>query len=304
MASSAQHSRIATSLGLLSIVFWSTTVAVARSITEQLGPITAAAVVYSWGGCVSLLYLVFSKALKAKLSGLNNLYLFGCGAFFVLYMLCLYLSLGFAVDRQQTLEVGLVNYLWPSLILVFSVPVLGKKANWLLIVGLLCASAGVYLTLTHKNSASRSVFINNFYSNPEAYLLALTAAISWALYSTFSRRWAPAGPSAAVSLFMLATGVTLIFLRILFYESSNWNMQTVLEILYLGTAVTLGYVFWDIAMRKGDVVFVASCSYLTPLLSTLIACTYLQVIPGVKLWYGCGLIIGGAFICKRSLRDL
>lgn len=40
--------------GLLAIVLWSTSVALARSVSRQLGPLSAAAVVYTFGGAVGL----------------------------------------------------------------------------------------------------------------------------------------------------------------------------------------------------------------------------------------------------------
>jgi drug/metabolite transporter (DMT)-like permease len=65
----------------------------------------------------------------------------------------------------------------------------------------------------------------------------------------------------------------------------------------------LAYIFWDRAMRKGHIVFVASFSYVTPLLSTIISCLYLEVDMGYWLWAGCGLVIAGAALCSRSLAD-
>jgi drug/metabolite transporter (DMT)-like permease len=55
-------------------------------------------------------------------------------------------------------------------------------------------------------------------------------------------------------------------------------------------------------MREGDVVLVASCSYLTPFLSTVVSCLYLRVLPGRSLWFGCLLIIAGSFWSWRSVR--
>jgi drug/metabolite transporter (DMT)-like permease len=303
MKLSAPKLGLPTFLGLFSIFFWSTTVGVGRSATEQLGPLTAASAIFLWGGTLSLLCFLLSRNAREDLSGLSKRYLFGCGALFVCYMLCLYLSLGFAVNRQQVLEVGLINYLWPTFILLFSVPLLKKKASLFLIPGLLLSSAGVYVTITHQDSLTWAALAENFSSNPRAYLLAGAAALSWAFYSTLSRKWAPGGKSGGVSLFMFATGCTLMALRAIFGEDSRWAVKAFIEILYLGSAVTLAYVFWDTAMRKGDIILIACCSYLTPFLSTLVACLYLQVHAGLKLWLGCALIAVGAVVSKRSIRN-
>ena len=66
-------------------------------------------------------------------------------------------------------------------------------------------------------------------------------------------------------------------------------------------ATFLGYLFWDIAVKKGDVVFVASISYITPLLATLWSCLYLEITCGWVLWLAAFLVIIGSVICKLSL---
>ena len=55
-------------------------------------------------------------------------------------------------------------------------------------------------------------------------------------------------------------------------------------------------------MQKGDIILVASFSYLTPLLSTTISSLYLGVALTWRLWLGCALIIAGAFACNLAVR--
>jgi drug/metabolite transporter (DMT)-like permease len=62
-----------------------------------------------------------------------------------------------------------------------------------------------------------------------------------------------------------------------------------------------GYAMWDNAMRRGNVTITTSVSYLTPLLSTIMSCLYLAVLPGAQLWVGCGLLIVGSFLSWRSI---
>ena len=65
----------------------------------------------------------------------------------------------------------------------------------------------------------------------------------------------------------------------------------------------LGYMFWDIAMRRGHLNIVVSASYATPLLSTVLAAFVLGVRPGAGLWVACALVIAGALLCKTALRE-
>ncbi|VEC78241.1 Permease of the drug/metabolite transporter (DMT) superfamily [Raoultella ornithinolytica] len=58
-------------------------------------------------------------------------YLLAGSLLFVSYEICLALSLGFAGSRQQAIEVGMVNYLWPSLTILFAILFNGQKpAGW------------------------------------------------------------------------------------------------------------------------------------------------------------------------------
>ena len=46
-------------------------------------------------------------------------------------------------SREEVLAVGLINYLWPSLTLLLSVPILGYRSRWFLGPGMLVATAGM-----------------------------------------------------------------------------------------------------------------------------------------------------------------
>ena len=54
-------------------------------------------------------------------------------------------------------------------------------------------------------------------------------------------------------------------------------------------------------MRKGEVTLLGACSYFTPLLSTVMSCAYLRVMPGLELWIGAILIVVGALASWHSV---
>jgi drug/metabolite transporter (DMT)-like permease len=128
------------------------------------------------------------------------------------------------------------------------------------------------------------------------------ATISWALYSNLTRHWA-AGSGGAVEFFIPATGVLLLIFWFLNPEAGSWTVRAGLEAVFLGIVTVLAYIFWDRAMRKGDIVLVAAFSYLTPLFSTILSCLYLGIIPGISLWVGCAMIIAGSILSWISVAD-
>src|SRR5262245_31987351 len=101
---------IATLAGLVAILLWSGTFALARSLSEKVGPLTAGAAAYLFGSvfCASKFLRPGSRQHSRAYP---RRYLFGCGALFILYTIVIYLAVGLCHTHEELLEVALVNYL-------------------------------------------------------------------------------------------------------------------------------------------------------------------------------------------------
>ena len=284
-------------------MLWSTTIALARSLSERLGPLTAGAAVYLLGGLFCLARPSRTRGAVLGARVLSRRYLLGCGSLFILYTVLLYLAVGLAQDRQRVLEVGLLNYLWPAATVLLSLLLLGRRARWLLWPGTLLAVSGVGCVMTQGAEFSWASMATHLVAEPVAPGLAVTAALSWALYSNLTRRWAGPGEGGAVEWFILATGLVLLALRWLGAERTTWSGAAVAEAVLLGAITALAYALWEQAMRKGHLLLVAACSYFTPLLSTLVSCAYLKVAPSPRLWLGCVLLVLGSLLTWRSVAE-
>ena len=289
--------------GLLAIVLWSTSIAASRSLSEKVGPLTAGVAVYLVGGVCGFLGLWRSRAFLGQVLRLPRKYLAGCGLLFVLYSLLLYLAVGMARDHEQVLEIGLINYLWPALTIWFSLALLKHRAGWALAPGTAIALWGVLCVMTQNGTVSWASFRGHLTGNPAAYALALAAAVAWALYSNLTRRWSRPDQEGAVAWFIPATGLVLLTVRMFTPEATHWSVLAALEAGFLGAVTALAYALWETAMRQGNLLLVAVCSYATPLLSTAISCAYLKVAPSPKLWLGCLLMVVGSIISWRSVSD-
>lgn len=290
-------------MGIMAILLWSTNIAFSRTVMESLGTMTAGAGIYLLAGGAGCLYLALTGKLTSVLR-LPRRYLLVCGIFFVTNMVSFYLAIGLASGRQQVLEVGLINYLWPSLTLLFSVPILRKKPGILLIPGMALAFAGIFLASMQNETLSWTVFVQNCRSNLLPYLMALTAAIAWGFYSCYNRALGGEVEGGAISLFLIAAGIVLLAIRLVRPETSVWAMRPLAELVYVALLPTfLAYTCWDISMRRGNVVLVVAFSYFTPLFSTIICCLHLSLPMTWTLAGACALVIAGAAVCKWSLRD-
>ena len=286
--------------GLVANLLWSATVALARSMAEAIGPLAAGTAVYCTAGVLLGAVFLLREGSWRPLRALPPRYVFGCGALFVLYTLTLFEALGLAASRAQTIEVGLFNYLWPALTILFSLPLLGNRASLWLIPGTLLAFGGLVLAVT-QGAITWATFGANLIGNPAAYGLGVLAGVVWGLYSNLTRRWGGSG-RGGVLLFTLGTGLAFGIGLVFRPSTGTWSLRVLAEVGCLALATATAYVCWDIAMRQGDLALVAAFSYYTPLLSTVVSCLYLRVWPSASLWAGCACVIAGSLLSWRSIR--
>jgi drug/metabolite transporter (DMT)-like permease len=300
-APSQNATRAATGCGLLAIVLWSTTIACSRSMAEQLGAFTSAATVYVAAGLIGCAGLAVRGKLVPALRQASPRYLYGCGGLMVAYTVLLYAAVGLAQTRVQVITVTVCNYLWPSLTLLFAVPILGWRTRpWALLTGTLVGIAGVALAVGAGGAdAGPSA---SWSEHAVSTLPALLAAVAWGLYSNLSRRWGGAQAENAMPVFLLASGVVLVVLRACRVEHSVWTARVVGEAVYMAIFPTLlAYFCWDTAARRGNLSLVAALSYLTPLLSVLVSSLYLNLPVPPQLWLAGALVVGGAVLCRMSV---
>jgi hypothetical protein len=86
--------KFSTASGLGASLLRSATFAFARSLSEQIGPLTTAAAVYLAGGSFCLLHRWWVKTPLSHLLRLPRCYLLGCGSLFIVYTACIYLAMG------------------------------------------------------------------------------------------------------------------------------------------------------------------------------------------------------------------
>jgi drug/metabolite transporter (DMT)-like permease len=288
--------------GLIAILLWSGTFALARSLSEKLGPLTTGAAVYITGTLLCSAPSIFSRNQATAKTRHSFKYIIGCGLLFSVYTVVIYLAVGLARNRMELLEIALINYLWPAGTVILSLFLLDQRATLALWPATAVALSGVFLVMTHNADVSWTSFKAHVIENPIAFSLALTGAISWALYSNLARRWSDGGSSSGVVFFMAGASGLLLIARLGFPERSVWNSEAVVEILVLGGITAVAYALWDVAMRRGKLHLVASASYATPLLSTLVSCVYLHVTPAPRLWIGSALIVTGSLVSWRAVR--
>ncbi len=282
----------ATLTGLSAILLWSTTIGLLRSITESFGPSGGAAMIYS----VCALFLCLARGMPHPRQ-FPPLYLWLGGLLFVSYEVCLALAIGFATSRRQSLELGMINYLWPCLTIVLAIPLNQQKFRWWLWPGLALSLVGIVWVLKGDNSWSLPHLWLNIQHNPLAYCLAFVAAFFLAMYNNIAKRHA-AGASAVTLFFLLtATVLWVQFAWTSSFASMHFSPGVMLEIFFMGGSTALAYSAWEKGIQWGNLTLLATASYFTPVLSTLIGAVWLQLSLPQAFWQGVMMVTSGSLIC-------
>ncbi|WP_421081838.1 aromatic amino acid DMT transporter YddG [Serratia fonticola] len=291
---SASHK--ATLLGLLAIVLWSSVVGLIRSVSEGLGPVGGAAMIYS----VGTLFLLVVMGIP-KLREFRRSYLILGSLLFVLYEICLSLSLGYASNRTQAIELGMINYLWPCFTVLMAILFNGQKAKWWVVPGLLLSLFGIGWIMSGSGGWSPAQMLANVRSNPLSYGLAFSGAVIWAIYCNVTKRIAQ-GKNAVV-LFISLTALALWLIYPFSNESGmNFSLPVVVALLCVGTAMGAGYAAWNVGILHGNMTLLATVSYFTPVLSSVFAAVVLSTALTLNFWQGVMMVTLGSLICWWATR--
>jgi len=281
-------SRTATLIGLTAVLMWS----LLAVMTVATGPIPAfqlAAMTFAIGGALAMLWIGRAGALKA-LRQPPVAWLVGVGGLFGYHALY-FLALRFAPPA----EAGLLNYLWPLLIVLFSALLPGERLQSHHVLGAGLGLAGTVVLFVGNGARFAPEQLPGL-------IAAFVAAFVWAIYSVLSRRLKGV-PTDAVAGFCLATAALATAIHVV-AEPTVWP-QTSLQwcaVIGLGLGpVGAAFYAWDIGMKRGDIRVLGAASYATPLLSTAFLVLAGFARPSGDIVLAALLIAGGGLVAAKDL---
>lgn len=278
----------ATAIGFIAVLLWAL-LALFTVGSAPTPPLLLNTLCFATGGTLGLIWAAVTGTLPALRRVPLRVYVFGTVGLFGYH--ALYFS---ALRLAPAAEAGLIAYLWPLLIVLFSGLLPGERLRAGHLLGALAGFAGTALIITGGGAALSTQYLTG-------YVLALMCALFWSGYSVISRLLGDA-PTATVAVFCLATAALSLPLHLIFEE-------TVLPTHALGWAsiaglglgpVGLAFFVWDIGVKHGDIQLLGTASYAAPLLSTLILVVVGVAAPSMTLLWAAILITGGAGIAARA----
>jgi drug/metabolite transporter (DMT)-like permease len=277
---------LATLIGVLALVFWSTA-ALVIVLIGKLPVFEMQAILCSISFLLGL--LLFRKTLFTALEGLPisllSMAIFGIFGTNIFYI--------WAFRYAMPEKVLLINYLWPLLAILFSFALKNEKIRLLPFLGMLLSFFGIYVLLgdeLHRQSHAMSWL---------GYGLSFLSAICWAFFTVQIRKY----PQMPLQIIAVGSGFAALF---------SWFLHGVFEVfilpspkqmallLLLGlTSQGLAIYAWYFGIKKGNEVLLFSLSYLVPIFSVIFLILFGHVLFHPKILYACLLVVGGVLIASN-----
>ncbi|MCK5787191.1 MAG: DMT family transporter [Candidatus Sabulitectum sp.] len=207
-----------------------------------------------------------------------------------------YLVLLNAYDGLPAQIAMVVNYLWPVVLVLLSVPFLGQKLNLRGFTGILLSFSGVlFLAFAGRNT---------FEISTAPLLLAFASTLIWAVYWVLNTR--NSGKTAAVLFSSFVSGsVYLLVYGLVTGQKFSFSSAASPWILYIGMLeMGLTYIMWNTALKwTSSTARVSGMIFLTPFL----ALVFIGIIVGEKIAVstvaGLLLVTAGILLEKHSRKD-
>ncbi len=282
----------ATAIGFVAVLLWAL-LALLTVGSSPVPPLLLNAICFAIGGVIGLIWVQATGSWGELRRVPLHVYAFGSIGLFGYH--ALYFS---ALRAAPAAEAGLIAYLWPLLIVLFSGLLPGERLKAGHFLGALLGFLGAAAIITGGGGGFQAQYL-------PGYGLAFLCALFWSSYSVGSRLMG-AVPTASVAVFCLVTAIASLGLHLL-WEETLWPEGamgwTATLLLGLGP-VGLAFYVWDIGVKQGDIQMLGTSSYAAPLLSTLILVLAGIAAPSWSLALAALFITGGALLAARASRSV
>ena len=215
-----------------------------------------------------------------------------------------YIVLLKAYELLPAQEAGTLNYIWPLVLVLLSIPMLRQKITGWSILAILVSFLGIMLISTHGQ------LLTLRFSNPVGVLLALGSAIFWALYWIFNMKDSREEVSKLFLNFCFGFFYIILTIAILRFLGLNWSRYPLLPWQGIAGSVYLGifemgvtFILWMMALKLSSTTAkVSNLIYLSPFGSLILIHFFVGEVILLSTVIGLAFIVGG-IILQQSIKS-
>jgi drug/metabolite transporter (DMT)-like permease len=283
-----KNQKIAYTLAIFVILFWGTS---ATAFKIGLKYFSFLQLLF-WSSLFAVVILFFVLLVKGRLREIYQITLqqLGWSVFLGFLNPFLYYLVLFKAYNLLPAQVAQpLNYIWPIVLVLLSVPILGHKLSSKNIIALLVSFLGVIFI---SSQGSFSIFAK---SNPVGVALAVSSSLVWALFWLFNVR--NGVKDEVVKLFLNFCFATLFTLIVGLFTTNFWVLPIngIYASAYIGAfEMGITFVLWLKALNYAEnTARLSNFIYLVPFVALL----FIKLVLGETVYWttlvGLFLIIGG-----------
>jgi drug/metabolite transporter (DMT)-like permease len=175
------------------------------------------------------------------------------------YLLFLYR----AYEITDTQTAYILQRLWPVFVIIFSITLLGERIQLKHVLGFLLCILGSIILI---GGFTFSIFSSGL--QPWGIFLALSAAVSYGLYSTLGKKY---DEDRATSMLIYYSIAFILLIPMVLVENKPIPPITMLDLFGFfwvgGLVLGVGDLSWFLALKYGDTTKMTSISFLSPALA-------------------------------------
>ena len=295
-----------TLLGFAAILIWGTSAAFTKNLSSSLGAFTAASLVNIIGGILIFgKQLIFDGGMKSFKGAPRNYWII-CGTLFVIYTATSYVSMTMVDLQEEIMTLVLIRFLWPLFTLVLAIPILKAKASPWLIASVTVSFLGILVAKVGSDWGNLSQVFRVILNSREgwAYGMGLVVSLSWALYTNLTKKYLHNRQISGVGIYMLLSGIILGMVALNLNEPRVFSMKVAGELMYQALfAASIANVFWDVAIKKGNMLVVVLASNFLPIISTVMTAIMLGLEITRSVFLGAVLVVFGTIWSKKCFDE-
>jgi drug/metabolite transporter (DMT)-like permease len=215
----------------------------------------------SFVACAALFIILAAQNKLGLLRGTTLKHLLRSALLGVLNPFLYYLVLLKAYDMLPAQEAGTLNYIWPLVLVVLSVPMLKQRISYMSVIAITISFLGILIISGHPDGVS----------HPVGVVLAVGSAFFWATYWIFNIK----DPREEVSKLFLNFCFGFLYTAILVVVSGRFHFpgwQGITGAVYIGLfEMGITFVLWLYALKYSSTTAkVSNLIYLSPFISLII----------------------------------
>lgn len=255
--------------GITTVLIWSTLAAVVKSLLSDIPNLEALSV----SGLLAFLFLLVLNVINGSIRKVKDYSVgqFGIMAGLGFLGLFLYSALYYyGISQLSSQEACILNYLWPIMLVIFSVVFLKEKLTPVKLVALLCSFVGIILLTQGSGSGGGE---NRVYG----MICCIIAAACYGLFAVLNKK-VDFDQNITMMVIWLTVAVCAGLLSML---TETWRPIRGFQwagMLWLGIVIdAVAYLLWALALRGTDnTTSIANLAYLTPFLSLIVSAVFLN----------------------------